>query len=98
MCGNVTATSQPFIWVQLVKPSPLLEKVRWEYPPKTSTPGSSDFCALATEQKARTAKAQIEKFFQTGNLLETAIFWIENLRRVAISFASSLLKFVEQVI
>jgi len=55
------------------------------------------FWAEANEEKKSTTSAQMERF-QTENLLETVIFWIENIRRVAISFASSLLKFMEQVI
>jgi hypothetical protein len=96
MCGKVIATSQPFICVQFEKPRLLLEKLRWEYPPKISIPGSNLLWADASEEKTIT-RAQRESF-PTENLLETAIFWIENIRRVAISFASSLLKFMEQVI
>src|SRR6266513_2938187 len=97
MCGKVIATSQPFICVQFEKPRLLLEKLRWEYPPKISMPGISLLCAEANAEKNRTTSAQRESL-QMENFLETAIFWIENIRRVAISFASSLLKFMEQVI
>jgi hypothetical protein len=52
--------------------------------------------AEASEEKKRSS-AQTESF-PMEDLLETAILWIENIRRVAISFVSSLLKFLEQVL